>query len=281
MSLLYFYGAAFGACLLLLLVSHAALAAAQKDGDGRRLYLLHLLRAGLSLSAVSYLLRVIGALHHSPVTELSSVTGFLGTLFLWLGWMEHWKMRGERQGRRPVPSDEEGGPALGPLSAAPPAAGTSLLTARTHQVLRHATDEACRRHECCVDTEHLLLGLLRDSGSAGVHVLRLLGAEPEKVHLELLAQMTSSRKITKRPEREAGTDLRAGAEPAALTERAGQVLALAAQEAHRFDRASVGTEHLLLGLVLVGKGKAAAVLFQEGVTVDGIRAEIIKARRAA
>lgn len=75
--------------------------------------------------------------------------------------------------------------------------------------------------------------------------------------------------------------MRAQANPLALTDYADQVLALAAQEAHRFDGTAIGTEHLLLGLVLVGKGRAAAVLFGEGVTVDGIRSEIIKAKKAA
>jgi hypothetical protein len=207
--------------------------------------------------------------HQGYPSLFSFLTCVLGTAFLWLGWMEHWRLRAECPNTRPVPRDEEDEPIPDALLAASPVAGTSSLTARTHQALLHARYEAYRRHECCVDTDHLLLGLLHDSDSAGAHVLDILGAGREKVHLELLGQMEPRRKVTK---------TKAG-QPA-LTERADQVLALAAQEAHRFDKACVGTEHLLLGLVLVGKGKAAAVLFGEGVTVDGIR-EIIKAKKAA
>ena len=86
----------------------------------------------------------------------------------------------------------------------------------------------------------------------------------------MLGRMTTRRTFTKQPR-----------QMPALTEGAQQVFTLASQEAHRFDRAFIGTEHLLLGLVLVGKGKAAAVLFGEGVTVDGIRNEILKSKRPA
>jgi len=98
--------------------------------------------------------------------------------------------------------------------------------------------------------------------------------------LELLGQMASRRKFTKQPSKPPAMALRTKAKPLALTDRAEQALALAAGEAHRFGKASIGSEHLLLGLVLVGKGKAASVLFGEGITVDGIREEIIKAKKA-
>lgn len=282
MSPLLFYKAAFGACFFLLLVSYAALTAARKRGDHRQIRVLYFLRAGLSLSAVSYLLRVMGALHHDRVSAFSFITGLLGTLFLWLGWLEHWKLR--QSGRlyaRPAPRDEEDEtvPEESPLLTLN--AGGAPLTARAQRLLRHAQGEAWRRHECRVDTDHLLLGLLHDSGSAAAHLLELSGAGHEKVHLELLGHMAPRRKLTKPPRRAPGAAIRAGDEPLALTDRARQVLVLAAQEAHRFDRACIGTEHLLLGLVLMGKGEAAAVLFAEGVTVDGIRAEIIRAKKAA
>ena len=264
------YKIMFGVCLLLLLSVYAALAAARKRGDQRQPRVLHLFRLGLSLSAISYLLRITDAPRGGHPSALIFVISFSGTMFLWMGWMEHWRLRAECPNTRLVPRDEEDEPIPDALLAASPVAGSSPMTARAHQALLQAQYEAYRRHECCVDTDHLLLGLLHDSGSAGAHVLDLLGAGREKVHLELLGQMTSRRKFTK-----------AKAGPLALTDRAEQVLALAAQEAHRFDKACVGTEHLLLGLVLVGKGRAASVLFAEGVTVDGIRSEIMRAKKAA
>jgi len=277
-----FHKAAFGACFVLLLVSYAALVAAQRRGDQGQVRVLHFLRAGLSLSAVSYLLRVMGALHHDRVSVFSFITGLLGTLFLWLGWLEHWRLRQSgRPDARPVWREEEDEAVPEAFPTLPLNAGASPLTARAQQLLRHAQEEARRRHECCVDTDHLLLGLLHDSGSAAVHLLELLGAGQEKVHLEMLGRMAPRRKLTRPPRGAPGVSLPVRAGPLALTDRSHQVLVLAAQEAHRFDRACIGTEHLLLGLVLMGKGEAAAVLFAEGVTVDGIRDEIIRAKKAA
>jgi ATP-dependent Clp protease ATP-binding subunit ClpA len=51
------------------------------------------------------------------------------------------------------------------------------------------------------------------------------------------------------------------------------LLARAQDEARRFDHDSIGTEHLLLGLVAQGKGMAADVLFAAGVTEEKVRAE--------
>jgi len=276
-----YYKIVFGACLLLLLVTYVALAAAQKRRDQRQARVLHFFRLGLSLSAISYLLRVTDAPRVGHPSFIIFVIGFSGTMFLWLGWMEHWRLRAERSNTRLAPLDEEDEPIPDVLLGASLATVSSPLTARAHQVLLHAQYEAHQRRDSCVDTDHLLLGLLCDSGSAGIRILEILGVGLEKVHLELLGQMASCRKFTKPPRQIPETVLRTKTKRLALTAHADQVLALAAHEAHRFDKVSVGTEHLLLGLVLMGKGKAAAVLFGEGVTVDGIRNEIIKAKKAA
>ena len=272
-----YYEILFGACLVLLLAVHVALAAARKNADPRRMRVLHLLRSGLSLSAVSHLFRFADTPHHGQVPYFSFVTGFLGTTFLWLGWLEHARLLSERRNTHLVSRGEEDETVLA-LPAPTPAAGSSPLTARAREAFLRAQDEAHGRQEGCVDTDHLLLGLLRDADSAGVCLLRVLGAVPEKVHRDLLGQMASCRS-TKTVERGSATALGAKVGAPALTERADQVLALAAQEAHRFGKISVSTDCLLLGLVLVGKGKAAAVLFGEGVTVDGIRSEMLQVKK--
>ena len=62
----------------------------------------------------------------------------------------------------------------------------------------------------------------------------------------------------------------------ALTEQARTVLALAADEARRFNHEYVGTEHVLLGLMLEGSSDTAGALGRLGVSVDQVRAEIEK-----
>jgi ATP-dependent Clp protease ATP-binding subunit ClpA len=61
-----------------------------------------------------------------------------------------------------------------------------------------------------------------------------------------------------------------------FTDRARHVLALAQREAHALDHDFIGTEHLLLGLVLEADGVAGKVLAAEGITADGVREAIVR-----
>jgi ATP-dependent Clp protease ATP-binding subunit ClpC len=64
-----------------------------------------------------------------------------------------------------------------------------------------------------------------------------------------------------------------------LTERAKKVLALANQEAQRFNHECVGTEHYLLGLVKEGTGVGANVLKNLGLDLHRVRLEVEKVVR--
>ncbi len=59
-----------------------------------------------------------------------------------------------------------------------------------------------------------------------------------------------------------------------FTERARKVLALAQEEAQRFNHNYIGTEHLLLGLVREGDGVAAKVLNNLGVELNKVRSAV-------
>lgn len=61
-----------------------------------------------------------------------------------------------------------------------------------------------------------------------------------------------------------------------FTERARRVLQLSQEEAKRLSHDYLGTEHILLGLVREGKGVAAEVLNNLGISLDVIRIEIEK-----
>jgi ATP-dependent Clp protease ATP-binding subunit ClpC len=61
-----------------------------------------------------------------------------------------------------------------------------------------------------------------------------------------------------------------------FTPRGQQVLALARQEAERFNHNYVGTEHLLLGLIKLGQGVALNVLQRMGLDLEGVRLEVEK-----
>ena len=62
----------------------------------------------------------------------------------------------------------------------------------------------------------------------------------------------------------------------ALSPRALQVLALARKEADRLNHDFVSTEHLLVGLVELGRGTAVNVLRKLGLDLETIRLEVEK-----
>ena len=59
-----------------------------------------------------------------------------------------------------------------------------------------------------------------------------------------------------------------------FTDRARKVMALANQEAQRFNHEYIGTEHILLGLVKEGSGVGANVLKNLDVDIKKLRLEI-------
>jgi ATP-dependent Clp protease ATP-binding subunit ClpC len=61
-----------------------------------------------------------------------------------------------------------------------------------------------------------------------------------------------------------------------FTERARQVVVCAQEEAQGLKHKYIGTEHLLLGLLRVEEGVAARVLGSLGVTVEEVRAQVMR-----
>jgi hypothetical protein len=61
-----------------------------------------------------------------------------------------------------------------------------------------------------------------------------------------------------------------------FTDRARKVMQLANQEAQRFNHEYIGTEHILLGLTMVGSGVAALALKSLGADLPEIRREVEK-----
>src|SRR5262249_27862247 len=58
-----------------------------------------------------------------------------------------------------------------------------------------------------------------------------------------------------------------------FTDRSRKIMALANQEAQRFNHAYIGTEHILLGLVKEGSGVGANALRNLGVDLHAVRME--------
>ncbi|MFO7584164.1 MAG: ATP-dependent Clp protease ATP-binding subunit [Anaerolineales bacterium] len=135
-------------------------------------------------------------------------------------------------------------------------AGMDRFTQRARRVLSLAHQEAERAHHNLIGTEHLLIGLIEEEGGVAGRVLREMGLEAERVR-EMVMRLTGEGK-TPPGER---LDLAADTQ---------QVLELAVEEARRMGHHYIGTEHLLLGLILID-GTAMEALRRLGVTPDEIR----------
>ena len=130
---------------------------------------------------------------------------------------------------------------------------------RARRVLSLAQEEAQRFNHNYIGTEHILLGLVRETDGVAARVLGSLGVELSKVR-------SAVEFIIGRGERPSPGDI-------GLTPRAKKVIELAVDEARRLSHHYIGTEHLLIGIMREGEGVAAGVLESLGVSLDKVRAE--------
>jgi len=131
---------------------------------------------------------------------------------------------------------------------------------RARRVLSLAQEEAQRLNHNYIGTEHVLLGLIRETGGVAVGVLSNLGVDLDQVR-------SSVEFIVPRGEKPVQGEV-------GLTPRSKKVVELAVDEARRTNAAYIGTEHLLIGLLREYEGIAATCLGSYGVTLDKVRAEI-------
>ena len=130
---------------------------------------------------------------------------------------------------------------------------------RARRVLSLAQEEAQRFTHNYIGTEHILLGLVRETEGVAARVLSNLGVDLNKVR-------SAVEFIIGRGERPAQGEI-------GLTPRAKKVVELAVDEARRMNHTYIGTEHLLIGLLREGEGVAAGVLESLSVTLDKVRSE--------
>ena len=130
---------------------------------------------------------------------------------------------------------------------------------RARRVLSLAQEEAQRFNHNYIGTEHMLLGLVRETDGVAAKVLANLGVELNKVR-------SAVEFIIGRGERAAAGEI-------GLSPRAKKVIELAVDEARRLNHHYIGTEHLMIGLLREGEGVAAGVLESLDVSLDKVRAE--------
>jgi len=129
------------------------------------------------------------------------------------------------------------------------------------RVIFFARYEASHYGSAHIDTQHLLLGLMRENMSLLVRFLP--EANLESVRTTIDARATTRKTIS------TATDL-------PLSDESKRVLVFAAEEADRLAHKHIGTEHLFLGLLREESCVAAQILRDLGADASKLRVEIAK-----
>jgi ATP-dependent Clp protease ATP-binding subunit ClpA len=127
------------------------------------------------------------------------------------------------------------------------------------QALSRAQEEAVAANQPFIGTEHIALALARDDGLAG-RVLRDLGVTSERMRARIAAVLAGGE--------------RPGPSGVIPTSRTKRVIEVAFQEATSAGAGQVGSEHLLVALLVEAEGVAARVLDELGATLPRVRRAI-------
>jgi len=135
-------------------------------------------------------------------------------------------------------------------------------TEKARRVIFFARYEASQYGSPYIETEHLLLGLLREDRALAKWFPGESSLEPG-IRTEIEGQITQRERISTAVE-------------VPLTEESRKVLKLAGEEADRLGHRHVGTEHVLVALIRVEGSLAAKLLRKRGLKPEAIREQLAK-----
>ncbi|MBU1076168.1 MAG: ATP-dependent Clp protease ATP-binding subunit, partial [Spirochaetes bacterium] len=136
------------------------------------------------------------------------------------------------------------------------------FTARAQQIIKiFAQEESKRLNHDIIQVEHVFLGLLREGEGLAARILINLGLDLDLLQEEIETLLPKGKNT-----------LLIGDIP--LSDSAKKVLKLAQDESRQLGHTYVGTEHLLLGIMLQNNNYAVEVLLSEGVDIELIKEEI-------
>ena len=138
-------------------------------------------------------------------------------------------------------------------------------TEKARRIVFFARYEASEFGSSAIETEHLLLGILRED-KALVHRFLPPSDSVVSIRQRIRALTPSRQKIS------TSVDL-------PLSHESKRVLAYSAEEAEKLTHGHIGPEHLLLGLLREEKSLAANLLQERGLTIEKVR-EDLQARAA-
>jgi ATP-dependent Clp protease ATP-binding subunit ClpC len=133
-------------------------------------------------------------------------------------------------------------------------------TEKARRVIFFARYEASQFGSPYIETEHLLLGLLREDKQLTNRFLRS-HASIESIRKQIEGRTMIRDKVS------TSVDL-------PLSQECKRVLSYAAEEAERLSHKHIGTEHLLLGLLREDKSFASEILHERGLRLSTLREEL-------
>src|SRR6266704_3440590 len=135
-------------------------------------------------------------------------------------------------------------------------------TEKARRVIFFARYEASQYGSPYIETEHLLLGLMREDKALANRFLRQQGSI-ESIRKEIEGRITIRERISTSVE-------------VPLSAECKRILNMAAEEAERLGHKHVGTEHLLLGILREEKCFGSEILMERGLRLSTLREELAR-----
>ncbi len=136
-------------------------------------------------------------------------------------------------------------------------------TERARRVLFFARYEASQLGSVSIETEHLLLGLIREGKGLTSRMFARSHLSLENMRKEIEGRTVFREKVSTSVEIPFSIETK-------------RVLQVAAEEADRLLHNYIGTEHLLLGILREDRSVAAAILTEKGMRLNTVREDIVQ-----
>src|SRR6266508_999258 len=136
-------------------------------------------------------------------------------------------------------------------------------TERARRVIFFARYEASQLGSNSIETEHLLLGLIREGKGLTSRIFSKSHLSMESIRKDIEGRALYRDKVS------TSVDI-------PLSGESKRVLGYASEEAERMLHNYIGTEHILLGLMREEKSVAAGILGEKGMRLNSVREEIVQ-----
>jgi ATP-dependent Clp protease ATP-binding subunit ClpC len=133
---------------------------------------------------------------------------------------------------------------------------------KARRALFFARYEASKLGSRVIESEHVLLGILREGEETVTELLRRFHIKPEEIRREIEGERIFVERISSTAE-------------LPLSEESKKILAYASHEAESMLHTTVGSEHLLIGILRVEGCLAMRILAQHGLDVYSVREEVL------